>query len=75
MVPSGALVRAREGGWAVLRVADGRVRQVAIEVLDRNVDFARVGGPLAPGERLVLYPGANLRDGDRVRSRAAGDRH
>ena len=70
VVPSGALLRPREGGWAVLRVAGGRAQQVALEVLDRNVDLARVRGPLAPGDRLILYPGAGLRDGDRVREQA-----
>jgi len=67
VVPSGALQRSREGGWAVLRVASGRAQRVALDVLDRNAEFARVSGPLVAGDRLILYPGAGLRDGDRVR--------
>jgi len=71
IVPSGALLRSREGGWAVLRVTGGRAQRVALDVLDRNVEFARVSGPLAAGDRLILYPGAGLRDGDRVREQPA----
>jgi HlyD family secretion protein len=74
LVPVAALVRAADAGWSVYRVEDGRVRRVAIRLLERNPEQARVEGPLSAGQAVILYPGPRLREGDRVRG-IAGPGH
>lgn len=51
---------------AVFVAEDGRVRQVAVEVLARNASMAWIREGLAPGTAVVLYPPAALRDGQRI---------
>jgi HlyD family secretion protein len=68
LVPVAALVRTADAGWAVYRAEGGRARRVAITLLERNPEQARVEGPLAAGQSLILYPGPRLQDGDRVRA-------
>lgn len=72
LVPVAALLRTTEGGWAVYRVEGGRARRVAITLLERNPEQARIDGPLVAGQTVILYPGPRLRDGDRVRAIARG---
>ncbi|MFM1886765.1 MAG: hypothetical protein RL026_1922 [Pseudomonadota bacterium] len=64
-VPTAALLRLA-GGWAVYRVEDGRVRLRPVEVQDRGPDWSVVEAGLAPGDRVVLYPGEALAEGQRV---------
>jgi len=67
LVPVAALARTAEAGWAVYRLEGGRARRVAIALLERNPEQARIDGPLSAGQAVILYPGPKLRDGDRVR--------
>jgi multidrug efflux pump subunit AcrA (membrane-fusion protein) len=48
----------------------GRVAPARVEVLSRDGDWARVRGPLSPGD-LIVVSDAPLAPGDRVRMRAA----
>lgn len=50
----------------VLKVEDGEVRQVAVEVGIRGTDRVEVKGALAPGDLIVSPPPAGLQDGDNV---------
>lgn len=54
-------------GHAVLVVEGARVRLQAVQLQARNGLQAWLQTDLAPGTRLVIYPPASLRDGDRVR--------
>ena len=64
-VPTAALLR--DGArWAVLRLDGDRVRRVTVTVRDRNAELAWVQDGVSAGDRVVLYPGAPLADGDRV---------
>ncbi len=65
-VPTSALFRSGPG-WAVYRVAGGRARTVAVEIGHQNAERTRVVSGLAPGDRVVLYPGDRVRDGVRLR--------
>lgn len=64
-VPSSALFR--EGRqWAVLRLDGHRVRKTVVEAGHNNGFEAEILDGLEAGDRVVLYPGAELTDGSRV---------
>lgn len=65
--PSGAVFRAGDG-WAAYRVDAGRARLTRVEVGHRGADAVEILSGLEVGDRLVLYPGARLADGARVRA-------
>jgi HlyD family secretion protein len=67
-VPAGALFR-EDDRWAAYVLDGDRVRRRQVEVGRRSGLLAQVLGGLQAGERLVLHPGRDLRDGDRVRVR------
>lgn len=68
IVPSSALFRSgRE--WAVFAVKSGRARAVTVDVLQNNGVSAAISDGLEPGESLILYPGATITEGRRVKSR------
>lgn len=71
LVPVGALFR---GGsdWQVFRVgADGRARATTVQLGQMNDQSAQLLRGLAPGDRIILYPGDKVADGIRVRTREA----
>jgi HlyD family secretion protein len=53
----------------VFVVEAGRARLRPVMIGDRNVSHAWVVGGLASGARVIVYPGAELADGQRVRER------
>jgi HlyD family secretion protein len=67
-VPVDALVR--EGaGWSVWRIEGGRARRAALE-LDAGAGAYRVvRAGLREGDRVIIFPGEQLREGQRVRRR------
>jgi HlyD family secretion protein len=68
LAPTAALVR--DGTrWSVLVVADGRARRKHVEIVERNPQHAWVRNGVQAGETVVLYPGAGIGDGQRVRVR------
>jgi HlyD family secretion protein len=64
--PSGAVFRTGDG-WAAYRIDAGRARLTRVEVGHRGADTVEVLSGLGVGDRLVLYPGARITDGARVR--------
>lgn len=68
LVPAGALLR-DGSAWAVMVFVDGRARRRTVEVAARNGDWAWLRGGLEPAERVLLYPGATITDGQRIRER------
>ncbi len=68
-VPTAALFRASDGGWAVFTVSDGRASQQPVEIGQRNGLAAQVLSGLEQGATVVLYPPDSLEDGTRVRAR------
>lgn len=68
LVPSSALFR-HQGDWAVFQVEDGRARLRKVEIDHDNGIEADVTAGVAPGDRVVLFPPANLADGQRVAQR------
>lgn len=67
-VPLGALVRA-DGGWAVFRVIGGRARLSRLEVGALTDREAEVRRGLTAGDKVVVFPSDQVRDGVRVRAR------
>lgn len=70
LVPSAALVRQGEG-WQVFVVEAGKARARAVSFSDRNADSAWVKDGLKTGEKVILYPGSGMNDGQPVRVRGA----
>lgn len=67
-VPVGSLFR--DGGrWAVFRVEGGRARLTPVQIGQSDGELTEVRSGLAPGQRVVVYPGQAVADGGRVRPR------
>jgi len=64
-IPSGALFRDR-GQWAVYAVADGRARLRRIDIGHRGRYDVEVTRGLAAGERVIVHPSDQVRDGARI---------
>ncbi len=69
-VPTDALIRQSDGGWATFRVVDGRARLAKVTVGDGDDRFRVVTAGLAARDNLVLFPGDTLKDGDTVQVKA-----
>lgn len=73
VVPVGAVFpppgEAAPGRAAAFVTEGGRVRQVELELAGRNSSQAWVKGGLAAGDRVVVYPPRELRDGMRITER------
>ncbi|HXT70937.1 MAG TPA: efflux RND transporter periplasmic adaptor subunit [Vicinamibacterales bacterium] len=67
-VPTSSLFRL-SGDWAVFTVESDVLRRKTLKIGQRNDQLAEVLEGLAPGERVVAYPGESLMDGARVRLR------
>ncbi len=65
LVPTAALVRDGQQ-WRVFVVADGHARARPVQLQDRNADVAWLKEGLREGERVVLYPGSMVSDGQAV---------
>ncbi len=68
IVPASALFR--DGAdWAVFRIEDGTATRRRVEIGRNNGTQAAVLSGLAAGDRVILYPAADLDDGSRVAER------
>lgn len=65
-VPTDALLRQRNGEWAVFRIANGRVRLTPVRLGDGDDRFRAVLDGLKEGDPIVLFPSNQLADGDQV---------
>jgi HlyD family secretion protein len=65
-VPTDALFRQSNGEWAAFRIANGRALHTAVRLGDGDDRFRVVLDGLSEGDSVVLFPGDELRDGDRV---------
>lgn len=65
-VPTDALVRDGEG-WAVFRIERGRARLRPVRVGVGDEHYRAILEGLDAGDHVILFPGASLGDGDRVR--------
>lgn len=70
LVPSAALVRQGEA-WQVFVVEGGQARARTVTFKDRHADSAWVQDGLKAGEKVILYPGSAMEDGQPVRAKAA----
>lgn len=70
-VPAGATFRSGDG-WAVYVIDEGRARQRAVRLGERNDDRAQVLGGLREGDPVVLHPSEAVREGARVRAQGRG---
>lgn len=66
VVPIGALFR-RGDAWEVFTVEQGRARLRQVRIARRSGRLAAVAEGLKPGEMVVVYPPAALKDGVAVR--------
>jgi len=73
VAPLGALVRDK-GDWAVFRIEGGRARLRPVRVGALTDQQAEILGGVSVGDRLVAFPSDQVRDGVRVRARAAATR-
>lgn len=64
-IPLGAVVRQGEG-WAVFVVEQGRARLRRVELGAQDEQFRVVTRGLAPGDRVVMFAGADVEDDRRV---------
>ena len=64
-VPAGALLR-QGGGWSVYTDRDGKARLTPVTIGLRSTTVAEVQRGLTPGDRVILYPSDQVRDGVRV---------
>lgn len=71
-VPSSALFR-NGGEWSVFAVDGGRARHRPVEVGRNNGVEAEILSGIEEGQRVVLYPGAELSDGIQVTQRKLGE--
>lgn len=67
-VPTAALFR-QGGGWAAFTVEGGRARLRAVTLGHRGDTAAEVLGGLSAGETVILYPGDQVVEGQRVKAR------
>lgn len=67
-VPASALFR-EEDGWALYAVEEGRARRRGVEVVARGEGGAAIRLGIRPGDRVLVHPGDDVRDGVRVRAR------
>jgi HlyD family secretion protein len=67
-VPAAAVFRSGNG-WAVFTVADGRARKQPVKLGQRNPFAVQILEGLAPGTRVIKYPGNQIEDGSRLRAR------
>lgn len=67
-LPVDALVR-DGAGWSVWRIEQGRARRVAVELAAGGGAFRAVVSGLHEGDRVIVFPSEQLRQGKRVRSR------
>ena len=65
MIPVGALFR-RGDEWGVYVVEDGHARFRAVDVIRRSRGFAAIGKGLKQGERVIVYPGDQIKADVRV---------
>jgi hypothetical protein len=64
-VPAGAVIK-KDAGAAVFRVDDGRARLVQVTTGEAFGDWLELRSGARPGDRVVLRPPPDLRDGARV---------
>lgn len=68
-VPVSALFR-DEGSWSAFRVSDGHAVLTRIEIAEQNQSQAAIVSGLSEGDMVIIYPGRELEDGQRVRGQA-----
>lgn len=68
VAPSAALFR-HGGEWAVFAARDGRAFLTKVEVGQNNGREAEILSGIDAGDRLILFPSAELKDNDRVAQR------
>jgi HlyD family secretion protein len=71
-VPLGALFRS-DGGWAVYRERGGRAEAVAVQVGIQDPTHREVRSGLDEGDRVVLFPSAELGAGRSIRALRSTD--
>lgn len=67
-VPTDALVR-NNGGWAVFLVTNDKATLTPVTIGDGDGRFRQVDKGLSEGDVVILFPGDEIRDGDRVTSK------
>jgi HlyD family secretion protein len=62
-VPTGAMFRTPDGGWAVYAQREGRAVLTPVQIGHTNGREAEVLAGLQPGDRVVLHPSDRVQDG------------
>lgn len=71
-VPTSALFRDNQG-WAVFAVEDGKARRRSVEVGRQSGLAAEILSGLRQGEKVIMHPGAEIKDGAAVEERKVGE--
>lgn len=69
LVPIGALFRKNNETAIFLVDEDSKIKEQVIAVGERNQEYAEVLSPLQAGQRVVLYPSSQIKEGIRVNIR------
>ena len=70
MVPLAALERSGSA-WSVWVLRDARAYPAPVEVRERSAEAAWIVSGLIAGQRVLLYPGGKVQEGQRVLARPA----
>ncbi len=68
IIPSSALFRENEQ-WSVFQVKSGKARLTRVEVSQNNGIEAAIASGLENGATIIIYPGSDITDGERVKRR------
>ncbi|MDR1481907.1 MAG: efflux RND transporter periplasmic adaptor subunit [Synergistaceae bacterium] len=68
IIPESAL-GTREGGYYVFLEENGTARRVDVETGARQGDYTRITGGIKSGDRVIVFGGASLSDGEKVETR------
>jgi HlyD family secretion protein len=67
-VPVASIFR-DQAGWALYALEDGRARRRAVEVAARGNGVAAIRQGVRPGDRVLIHPAGEVRDGVRINER------
>lgn len=68
LLPVGAIF-SHENNPSIYIIEDKKIKLMNVEVGDKNQDFIHLKTKLPPKTQVVIYPGGNLSDGDKIKIR------
>lgn len=69
LVPIGSLFRKDDQTVLYLIDEKSKARLIAVDVIDRNQEYAEIKNPLPEGQKVIIYPSSKIKDGSSVKER------